>query len=156
MWIAYQLDEGGGRLALDVAVPEIAHFPYTVLSMSRHGVGVAVNWLPDATRRRLYRDHLQALGVRLVGEAFAALPGMGDVIFSAHTREVDGATGQPRQDYLYSVQVPRAHWWARASASPADLDPADTLAAFAPRYRIGRAGLFHPIEPLAFATNPRR
>jgi hypothetical protein len=81
MWIAYQLDEGGGRLALDVAVPEIAHFPYTVLSMSRHGVGVAVNWLPDATRRRLYRDHLQALGVRLVGEAFAALPGMGDVIF---------------------------------------------------------------------------
>lgn len=156
MAISFELHGGGGMLALDVAVPEIAQFPYTVLSMSRRGIGVGVNWLTDAARRRLYRDHLHALGFRLVGEVFAALPGVSDVIFSAHTREVDGTTGQPRDDYLYSVRVSRAHWRTLAPGSPGDLDPAAALAVCAPRYRIGRSGLFDPIEPLSFPSNLRR
>src|SRR3546814_18689575 len=94
-------------------------FPYTTLFRSAvpaRGLKLSVKDLPAAQIRKRYMAHVHGIGFRIVGESFAALPSAQRVTLSGFSQRNDPATGQVRDDYLYSVSVER-HDWERIAFS---------------------------------------
>jgi len=79
--------------------------------------------------------------------AFAALPCVQRVTFSGFSQRIDPATGQPRDDYLYSVSVERMNWERIHFGLPEMVDVVESLAQFDIRRQMTKTGIFKPIEP---------
>jgi len=102
----------------------------------------------EAERKLLIEKHRHSgprgadlyLETRL-GEVFQGLPRVHMVVHSGYSQRVDPATGQRRDEYLYSVHV------AFANLDAVDLVAA--LDAFELRQQMTRTGIFRPIEPFS-------
>src|SRR3546814_16250109 len=91
--------------------------------------------------------HVHGIGFRIVGESFAALPSAQRVTLSGFSQRNDPATGQVRDDYLYSVSVER-HDWARIDLSALEMiDIVESLAPFELRRQMTTTGTFTPLPP---------
>jgi hypothetical protein len=97
--------------------------------------------------RKDYMRHVHAVGFRLVGEIFHALPAVTEVALSGFSQRVDPATGQARDDYLFSAHVRRAGWERVAFDALEGVDPIVALAAFNMRRDMSKTGIFRPITP---------
>lgn len=50
------------------------------------------------------------LGFRIVGEVFAALPTVRNVVLSGYSQRLGQANGHVNDEYLYSVRIGREQW----------------------------------------------
>ena len=87
---------------------------------------VSAKPMPRARFHEIYQDHVCGCILRVAREIFALLP-VECVLISATVDTTDSATGQPVEQPVMSVAIPRA---AAANLDFGQLDPSDTLERF--------------------------
>ncbi len=141
--------ENAGRVAMfDIDLPEIENFPRKRAGIAASGWKLNYKKLSDKQLRDAYASHIHGIAFRVVGETFLALPKSECVLVSGYSQRLDSATGQTRDEYLYSVIVERAAWEEIAFDHLADLEPVAAFERFHLRRSMKR-GYLEPIEPFA-------
>lgn len=136
-----------GILAIDVDLPEIEDIPNKTASAPQRGYKLSVKEIGPTQVQKLYMQHVHAIGFRIAGEAFAASPKIEQVILSAYSQRPDKATGQIRDEYLYSVKITRDEWHSINFENLEQLDVVEALTRFKLRRDMTKTGVFKPIQP---------
>jgi hypothetical protein len=134
---------------IDVDLPEIDAVPGFRWKTRRGGLDVERRDVSDTQVRKEYALHVHGVVFRVVGEAFAALPDVQEVVASGYSTRLDKATGHARDEYLLSVRVDRAGWGRIRFEALEQVDPIEALAVFDLRRRMTVTGIFTGIEPFA-------
>lgn len=150
--ISLSVSEDGTALELDVDLPEIEHMPTMRAALGARSWDLTIKEAGATATRKLYQQHVHSLGFRILGEAFAALPTVRKIVLSGYSQRIDSATGQTKEDYLYSVRVDRDQWDEINFAMLNQIDPGEALAAFDLRRNMTATGIFKPITPLTVGT----
>lgn len=152
----------GGRVAfIDVDLPEIEDMPSKTAGIPKRGLKLSVKEISEAQVRRLYMRHVHGIGFRIIGETFASLPLVEQVVLSGFSQRRDKGTGRLADEYLYSVKVDRQAWRS-IEFSPAalkELDVIEALDRFELRRSMTKSGIFKPIAPYSIeseASQPDR
>jgi hypothetical protein len=132
---------------LDVDLPEIEDLPRRLTSVPERGYKLTTKELKGKALQELYARHVHGIGFRIIGEVFATLPTVEQVSLSAFTQRDDNATGQRLDTYIYSVRVPRSEWIKLNFKNLPGVDVAACFDRLELRRKIGRNGVFAPIEP---------
>lgn len=146
--VSFEIAADGQSIALDVDLPEIEDMPRQSASLAARGYRVNVKEKSDAQVRREYATHIHAIGFRLVGEVFRALPSVDTVVLSAYSQRPDRATARIEEEYLYSVRVSRSDWARIDFENLAALDLPACFDQFELRRKMTKTGILTPIEPL--------
>lgn len=136
-----------GILAADVDLPEIEDMPNKSASVPQRGYKLSVKEMGPTWVQKLYMRHVHAIGFRIAGEAFAASPKIEQVILSTYSQRPDKATGQIRDEYLYSVKITRDEWHSINFENLEQLDVVEALTRFELRRDMTKTGVFKPIQP---------
>ncbi len=100
-----------GRLAcLDVDLPEIEDMPKKTASVPQRGMRLSIKELSPTKVQRMYAAHVHGVAFLLIGETFAALPLVQQVVLSGYSQRRSATTGQTNDEYLLSVRVRRDEW----------------------------------------------
>lgn len=145
--ISLDIAEQGQHIRLDVDLPEIEDMPSKIAAVPARGLRLSVKELPAVQVRKRYMAHVHGVGFRIIGETFTALPCARRVTLSGFSQRNDPATGQARDDYLYSVSVERSDWERIDFELLAMVDVVESLAQFDLRRQMTKTGIFRPIEP---------
>ncbi len=145
--VSFDVSDVGKRVLLDVDLPEIEDMPAERARPAAKGDRLIKKALSEREQRLTYMTHVHAVGFRLIGEVFAALPTVEQVAISGFSQRTDPATGQERDDYLYSVRVSRTEWSAIDFASLGKVDPVEALGRFELRRDMTKTGIFRPVAP---------
>lgn len=145
--ISLDISEQGQHIRLDVDLPEIEDMPSKIAAVPARGLRLSVKELPAVQVRKRYMAHVHGVGFRIIGETFAALPCARHVTLSGFSQRNDPATGQIRDDYLYSVSVERNDWERIDFELLAMVDVVESLAQFDLRRQMTKTGIFKSIEP---------
>jgi len=108
--VSFDILDNGKRVFMDVDLPEIEDMPRKTASVPMKAYKLSLKEMSASQVQKLYMQHVHGIGFRIIGETFVALPVAEEVVLSAYSQRQDPATGQIRDDYLYSVQVPRTAW----------------------------------------------
>jgi hypothetical protein len=149
--VSFHLTEDGKRVALDVDLPEIEDMPHKTASAPQRGYRLSVKEMGATQVQKLYMRHVHAVGFRIIGEAFAALPTVETITLSAYSQRANTQTAQVENQYLYSVRVSRKDWESINFENLQALDVAEALARFELRRSMSQSGSFKAIEPFAEA-----
>jgi hypothetical protein len=150
--VAFDINEGGKSVALDVDLPEIEDMPNKLAAVPARGLKLSVKELGATKLQKLYAEHIHGVLFRLIGEVFAALPNAEEVKAAGYSQRRDASTAQLRDDYLLSVHVHRSEWSRMDFAHLASLDVTEALNRFDLRREMSKSGILKPITPHADAT----
>lgn len=145
--IAFDISRDGKSIMLDVDLPECEHMPTKFASVPQRGYRLSIKDMGDRKVRELYVDHIHAIGFRLLGEAFAALPTVQRIVLSAYSQRPNAATGQMHDDYLYSVAANRSDWLKINFLGLSSISVVDAIGSFECRRDISKTGFAKAIEP---------
>jgi Protein of unknown function (DUF4236) len=145
--VSFEVRNGGRSVDLDVDLPEIEDLPRRLTSVPERGYKLTTKELKGKALQELYARHVHGIGFRIIGEVFATLPTVEQVSLSAFTQRDDNATGQRLDTYIYSVRVPRSEWTKLNFKNLPGVDVAACFDRLELRRKIGRNGVFAPIEP---------
>lgn len=151
--VSAQIDEGGRLALLDVDLPEIEDMPKRTANLPGRGYKATMKVLSDTQARRLYMAHIHAIGFRIVGEVFAVLPKVSEIVLSAFSQRPNKATGTIENQYLYSVRVKRKAWGTISFDNLIALDVVTALERFELRREMTTTGVFRAVEPLSSSGN---
>lgn len=146
--VALEVSDDGTSLSLDVDLPEVEHMPTKRATLAARSWELVLRDAGEQQTRRLYMQHVHAIGFRLIGETFAALPTVDAVIFSGYSQRPDRASGYVNDEYLYSVRVRRDQWSTLNFNSLDRLDVTEALAQFDIQRKMSATGIFKPVSPL--------
>lgn len=152
--VAIEVTDDGTGLALDVDLPEVEHMPTKRATLAARSWDLSLRDAGETATRKLYMQHVHALGFRIIGEAFAVLPTVRTLIFSAFSQRTDRSSGHINDDYLYSVCVSRDLWRTLRFDSLPQIDPTEAMARFALRRNMSATGIFKPIVPFTLDALP--
>jgi len=147
--VSLEVNGHGSKVCVDVDLPEAEDMPTIEAQVKRRPPGVKHVKLSPTRLRKDYQTHIHGIGFRIVGEVFACLPQCDTVVLSAFSQRVDSSTGNPRDEYLYSVRVHRDGWRAINFATLEQVDVTAAFEAFELRRDSTGTGILRPIEPLA-------
>lgn len=145
--VAVEVSGDGAALALDVDLPEIEHMPSKRAILGARSWDLSLRDAGEVATRKLYMQHVHALGFRIIGEAFAALPTVRTIVFSAYSQRTDRGSGHVNDDYLYSLRVSREQWRTLRFDALDQIDPAEAMARFDLRRNMSATGVFKPVVP---------
>lgn len=148
-FVEVEVSDDGSALALNVDLPEIEHMPTKRATLAARSWDLSLREAGQIATRKLYQQHIHALGFRMIGEAFAALPTVRTVVLSAYSQRTDRGTGRVNDDYLYSVRVRREHWSTLRFDALDQIDACEALERFELCRDMTTTGIFKPIAPLA-------
>lgn len=146
--VSYSVEKGGACVALDVDLPEIEDMPRQEARVASRGFQILIKDKSDTQVRKEYMTHVHAVAFRLIGETFAALPIAESVLCSGYSQRPDPASGNVRDEYLYSVRVTREAWSRISFENLKAVDPVACLDQFEIRRKVSKTGVFGAIEPL--------
>ncbi|UYY85581.1 DUF4236 domain-containing protein [Alcaligenes sp. SMD-FA] len=146
--VSLDISERGQHVRLDVDLPEIEDMPSKTAAVPARGLRLSIKELPTVQVRKRYMAHVHGVAFRIIGETFSALPCARRVTLSGFSQRNDPATGQVRDDYLYSVSVERSDWERINFKLLAMVDVGESLAQFELRRQMTKTGIFKPITPL--------
>jgi hypothetical protein len=133
---------GAEEVRFDVRVPSANELPDREATVG-YGHRIAVKSMTPVRQAMLHNRHAFGLVVRLVGEAFAALPTIRRVVVSGYQLPV---LGQP--SYIVSVAAERRIWsMLYAERWVTDGPPERAMRPLGGRFRLTGLGAFLPIEP---------
>lgn len=147
--VSAEVAQTGKQVLLDVDLPEIEDMPTKTASVPSKGYKLTVKEMSATKLQKLYMEHVHAIGFRIIGETFAVLPTVQQVVLSAFSQRANKATGVISDEYLYSVRVNRADWAKINFRNLIGLDVVSALEQFELRRDITKTGQFRPIEPFA-------
>ena len=142
------VSDDGTALEFDVDLPEVEHMPTMRATLGTRSWDLSLRDAGATATRKLYQQHVHALGFRILGEAFAALPTVRTIVLSAYSQRVDSANGYTNEDYLYSVRVERNQWSRLNFSMLEQIDPIEAFAGFDLRRNMTTTGVFRPVDPL--------
>jgi hypothetical protein len=142
--VAYEVD--GDTATFDVDLPEIEDMPETEFQTTESGQSVRGKALSDLRIRKDYARHIHGIGFRVAGEAFRALDFLNMVTVSGYSQRPDAATGNDRDDYLFSVKIQREYWGKINFSKLENVDPIEALSAFEMRRDMSKGFVFTAIE----------
>jgi hypothetical protein len=128
--LAVEVSDDGSALAIDVDLPEIEHMPTKRAMLAARNWDLSLRDAGDVMTRKLYQGHVHALGFRIVGEAFAALPTLRNVVLSGYSQRLDQANGHVNDEYLYSVRIGREQWSVLNFETLNQIDPCEAFTRF--------------------------
>lgn len=140
-------DIEGKTVLLDVDLPEIEDMPTVHAVVNKKELCLVFKDRSQTQRRQEYLIHIHAIAFRLLGEVFATLPPITEVILSAYSQRPDRRTGQIGDDYLLSVRVTREQWGQINFANLPAIDVVACFDLFEVRRKINKSGEFATIEP---------
>ena len=108
---------------------------------------VTIKTLSDSKVTQLYMRHVNGIVFRLLGETFAYLPTIEEIVLSGYSQRPNKATGQIQDEYLYSVKVTRDAWSKLDFTNLSAIDVAESLGQFELRREMTKNGRFSAIEP---------
>ncbi len=147
--IAFEVQDGGTKILLDVDLPEVEDMPRKSASLPARGYKVTMKNVSATQIQKHYMAHVHGLGFRITGEMFAALPMAQLVILSAYSQRSDKTTGVSGDEYLYSVRVTRDAWQRTDFGNLTAIDPVQALERFELRRDMSKSGAFKAIEPFS-------
>ena len=145
--VSFEISEDAKMVSLDVDLPEVEAMPKEIHFVSRRDVCLGTKASSDKAIRELYMNHVHAVGLRIVGEVFAALKSCSQVTLSGYSQRPDKSTGQTVDEYLYSARISRDLWLQLRFDALAGLDPVAAYKKFETRSAVSKTGVFKPIEP---------
>jgi hypothetical protein len=107
--MSFEVQQINRQLALDVELPKIEDIPTTVVSIPDRGYTLRFSDMGEADLRQLYLLHIHSLSFRLVGEVFATLPTIQEVIISGYSSH-ESSSDPIENIYLFSATVSREKW----------------------------------------------
>lgn len=146
--ISVELFELGKTIYIDVDLPEIEDMPQKTASAPQRGYKLNVKSISENALRKMYANHVHGVGFRLIGEAFASLPLLEEVVLSAYSQRRDLATGRVADEYLYSIKVRRSDWSKIDFSHLKSVDAGEALSKFEIRRNMTKTGVFKTIEPV--------
>jgi hypothetical protein len=147
--VSFEIVDAGKRIAIDVDLPEREDMPNKSAGVPQRGLRLSIKELSPIQVQKLYMQHIHAVGFRIIGEAFAALPTVEEVILSAYSQRPNRTTGHVEDEYLFSVCVKRAEW-ARVNFNGLEqIDVVEALSQFELRRQMSKTGVFKGVEPIA-------
>ncbi|MGO4393412.1 DUF4236 domain-containing protein [Variovorax sp. M-6] len=142
-----------GRLAcLDVDLPEIEDMPKRTATVPQRGMRLSLKELSPTKVQRMYAAHVHGVAFLLVGETFAALPMVQQVVLSSYSQRRSASTGHVADEYLLSVRVTREQWSGIDFDHLQAIDVVEALAQFEMRRTMSKTGVFKAIVPLGAAA----
>jgi hypothetical protein len=146
--VSFEIGDGGATGVLDVDLPEIEDMPTKTALVPQRGLKLSVKEMSSAKVQKLYAAHVHGIVFRLLGEVFAALPNMQQVIVSGYSQRRGAADGQLHDEYLLSVRASRDTWLRIDFAHLEAVDPVQALSTFELRRDMLKNGAFRGIQPL--------
>jgi hypothetical protein len=144
---SFEVYNGGTQVWLDVDLPEIEMMPHRTAKVNHNKLNLTISELSKTQQQQNYMTHIHAIGFRLIGETFIALPSAQEVILSGYSQRPSKKTGHIEDEYLYSVRVYR-NLWEKINFARLDLlNPVACFEMFDMRRTINKAGIIDPIEP---------
>lgn len=147
--VAFEVIDDGRRVMLDVDLPEVDDMPCKIAAVPARGMKLSVKEISPMKRQKLYMEHIHAIVFRLVGEVFAALPAVQEVMISGYSQRYSPSTGQREDEYLLAVRVLRESWGHINFDRLDQLQLDASLATFELRRNMSKTGVFKVIEPFA-------
>ena len=145
--VSTEIRDNGQLVMVDIDLPEIEELPRKTASVLARGYKLSIKELSPTRYQQLYMRHVHGIGFRIIGEVFAVLPKVNEVVLSGYSQRPDKATGVVHDQYLYSVRVLRSDWARINFANLAALDVVEALGRFDMRREITKSGLFKEIAP---------
>ena len=145
--ISTEIINNGDVIFIDVDLPEIEDIPNKKASVPKRGYKLSVKEMTTRQVQQLYMKHVHAIGFRIIGETFFALPKIKNVTLSAYSQRPDKSTGQIYDEYLYSVKVDRNLWSRINFNNLQSLDIIEALTQFNIIRKMTKTGVFQAIKP---------
>jgi hypothetical protein len=146
--LSFEITNDGTKIWVDVDLPEIEDMPDKTASSPQRGYRLSVKDMSATQVQKNYMRHVHAVGFRIIGEVFAALPTINQITLSAYSQRPSKTTGRVSDEYLYSVKVGRYQWSIIDFVNLKNLDVVDSLAQFELRRDMSKTGIFRGIQPL--------
>lgn len=145
--VSFEVSDDATQVALSVDLPELEDMPTRTASVPQRGYRLTVKEMGSTAVQKLYMRHIHAVGFRLIGEAFAMLPSIKQVMLSAWSQRPARDTGQITDETLYAVRVERSAWMGIAFGNLAALDVVEAFERFDLRRNMTKTGVFRAVEP---------
>ncbi|KPL87343.1 hypothetical protein SE16_11150 [Ardenticatena maritima] len=145
--VNFEIADDGRKVLVDVDLPEIEDMPTKEAKVNRRDLRLTIQKRSQKQIRLDYLKHIHAVGFRIIGEIFAHLPTVEVVVLSAYSQRVDKRTGTIKDEYLYSVRVPRDKWREINFSNLVALDVVASFDRFEVRRKISKTGVISAIEP---------
>jgi hypothetical protein len=145
--VDFQLD--GTTLHADIDLPEIEDMPRNTFKIKKRDYCLEKTEKGTVTNRKDYMTHVHAIGFRVAGEAFGALPALQEAIISGYSQRLSKSTGHLEDEYLFSVKIKRDDWYKINFQNLDSIDPVQALELFELRRNMTTTGIFKPIDPFA-------
>jgi hypothetical protein len=146
--VSFELLDEGKSIVVEVDLPEIEDMPHTSWNLPANSYKPTVKKLSGNRIAEIYSAHVQGIGFRIIGEAFAILPVLNMVTLSAYTQRSSPTNGVMHDDYLYSLRVTRAGWSGINFENLTAVHVSDALGQFELRRNVAKDGRLQAIEPL--------
>jgi hypothetical protein len=138
----------GGRLLLDVDLPEIEDMPATRWSAQISKMELVEKPISTKDLAALYLDHVCAIISRLIGHSMAASHAIQSVAVSAYTQR-KASSGRLDDEYVATVEVSRAQWNEIDKSDMAEIDPHNLLRRLAAKIETNARGVLLVQQPLS-------
>jgi hypothetical protein len=146
--VSFQITHGK-IVELDVDLPEIEDMPSKTAHAPQRGLRLTIKEVSPTQLSKLYMRHVHAIGFRIIGETFTALPTADHIALSAYSKRPDKATGQLTDQYLYSAIVTRHQWSQLSFDNLSSIDVIEAFGRFELRRNMTKTGIFRAVEPLS-------
>jgi hypothetical protein len=145
--VSFDVVDGGDKVLLDVDLPEIEDMPSKESRVNKRQLSLTIKDRSQKQIRLDYLNHIHSIGFRFIGDVFAHLPSVSQVVFSGYSQRVSKRTGHVEDEYLYSVRVKR-DVWERINFNNLDtLDIVECFEQFELQRKVTKTGVISPIEP---------
>jgi len=133
-------------VVLEVALPDEDGLPQR-FSEVRSGQRIAWKVQTPAQARRDFVAYCHGALFRLLGEVFAWLPSIEQILISGYIQRTSTANGKRGDLYILSLLVTRRRWQQIDFSQLPQIDPQAALRELGARVQFDRSGNFKPIEP---------
>lgn len=145
--ISFDTVDEGRKVLLDIDLPEIEDMPSQQARVNKRQLSLTIKDRSQKQRRLEYLTHIHAIGFRFVGDVFAHLSTVSQVILSGYSQRVNKKTGHIEDEYLYSVRVTREAWEHINFDNLGALNIVECFEQFDLRRKVTQTGIISPIEP---------
>lgn len=145
--VDFDLGADERTIAVDIALPGEDEMPDCEWGMPAKRLKLTPKKLSATRQRQLYRDHVHGIAFRVLGAVFARLPAVREARVSGYRQAADAATGEARDQYLYSIKVTRERWERIHFDALEQIDPVAAAEAFTLRRDMTKTGIFRDIDP---------
>lgn len=145
--ISFEVATTKKSIIVDIDLPEFEDMPKQQTVVSKKEMRINFKEISETQKRINYYKHIHAIGFRVIGEIFVALPTIDLVTISAYSQRVDKKTGSIIDEYLYSANVSRDVWNTINFNNLSEIDMAEAFDLFDLRRKASKTGVISPIEP---------